>query len=305
MPDTAASLNRDHALNGVVSFIDLADHYPVAVIENAQARARIALHGAHVLDYQPTGEAPVLWLSDSARYTPGKAIRGGIPICWPWFGPDPEGRGRPAHGFARNRFWALESVQHEERRGTTLRFSLPASEETRALWPQPFVLRQQVTVGASLEVALQMENIGDAEMRCSGALHSYFSVADIAETQIEGLQGRAYLDQLDHHARKTQDGPIHIDREVDRIYLDTANAVTIQDAGRQRRIRIDARGSRSTVVWNPWIDKAAGMDDFHDGGHRQMVCVETANTADNTVRLAPGASHQLACVIRSVKTAAR
>lgn len=298
MPQTLTELNDAFAIEGVLGFENLADHYPVAVIRNAQAEARIALHGAHVLHFQPAGEAPLLWLSETAVFREGKAIRGGIPICWPWFGPDPSGQNRPAHGFARDRFWTLDQVQHEPQSGTQLQFSLPASEVIRALWPHPFKLSLAVSVGRRLELRLRMQNLGDTTMRCSGALHSYFSVTDIANTRVSGLDGRPYLDQLDGHARKLQKGEITIAREVDRIYVDTPDTVTIDDAGHQRQIEISKRGSLSTVVWNPWIEKSAGMNDFPPEGHRQMLCVETSNAAHDEIWLAPGQAHELACSIR-------
>lgn len=297
MPQSLADLNREHAIAGVLHFEDAAADYPVAHISNPQGRARIALHGAHVLSYQPADMQEVLWLSDSARFQPDKAIRGGVPICWPWFGPDPSGLGRPAHGFARNRFWQLASAEHDPQRGTQLRFSLPQSDEVRALWPQPFDLQLAVGIGARLDISLRMKNRGDTPMRCSGALHSYFAVSDIDRIRISGLEQRSYLDQLDAHAHRVQQGPISIDQEVDRIYIGTEDTVRIEDPGHDRCIRIAKRGSRSTVVWNPWVEKSAGMDDFHAEGHRQMVCVETSNAASDEVLLAPGQQHELACVI--------
>lgn len=298
MQQTVAELTDAYAIEGVLAFEDLADHYPVAVIRNAQAQARIALHGAHVLHYEPAGEAPLLWLSETAVFRAGKAIRGGIPICWPWFGPDPSGQGRPAHGFARDRFWHLDQVQHDPQSGTQLEFSLPTSEAIRALWPQAFKLSLTVLVGAQLELRLRMQNLSDTAMPCSGALHSYFAVADIDKTRVSGLGGRPYLDQLDGHARKLQQGDIAIDREVDRIYVDTPDTVCIEDDGHGRQIEISKRGSLSTVVWNPWIDKSAGMNDFPPGGHRQMLCVETSNAASDVIWLAPNRTHELACSVR-------
>jgi D-hexose-6-phosphate mutarotase len=268
----------------------------LARIRTVDADATVALHGGHVLSFQPRGEEPALWLSEHSSYQPDKAIRGGIPVCWPWFGPHPADAGKPAHGFARTSSW---TVLGTETSGSPakLRLGLTDSDTTRALWPHAFELELIVSVGLALDVELVIRNPGTAAFVCTGALHSYFAISDIARVTVGGLDGRMYLDKVEDYARFQQSGSIAIDRETDRIYLDTTDACTIVDAGWDRTIRIGKRGSRTTVVWNPWAARAAQLADFGDEEYHRMVCVETANAAGDEITIPPGGEHRLATVI--------
>jgi glucose-6-phosphate 1-epimerase len=269
----------------------------VAEISNAHANAAVALHGGHVLAFQPRGQAPVLWVSRHAVYAPAMPIRGGIPICWPWFGPHPEDASKPAHGFARTRPWRVLETGGAPGGATTIRLGLTDDEATRALWPHPFELELALVVGARLGVTLTARNTGESAFTCGGALHSYFAVGDPAAITIVGLDGRDYLDKVDGGARKRQHGEVTIAGETDRVYLDTEETCTIVDPALGRRIAVVKSGSRTTVVWNPGAEKARRLQDFGDDEYREMVCVETANAGPDTVTLQPGASHRLAALI--------
>lgn len=272
----------------------------VAAIDNRHAQASVALHGGHVLSFQPRGQKPVLWVSRQSRYTAGKAIRGGIPVCWPWFGDHPADAGKPAHGFARISTWTVLGGEVTVDRTTRLRLGLTDSDATRAFWPHAFQLELTVTVGPALEVELLIRNPGPDAFTCTDALHSYFAVSDIANATVHGLDGALYLDKASD-ARVEQAGPIAVTAETDRLFVDTTADCLINDAGWHRNIRVAKRGSRTTVVWNPWVDKARRLPDFGDDEYHDMVCVETANAADDRITIAPGDEHRLAATL-SVET---
>jgi glucose-6-phosphate 1-epimerase len=288
----AAALNQRFAIDKTVRIVDVAAAYPLIEISNSHATASLALHGAQLLTYQPHGQAPVLWVSKDAVYAEGKSVRGGVPICWPWFGAHSDAE-MPAHGFARNRFWQLRSVQQLVDGATEIVLSLEDDEPSRAFWPTPFELQLRVSVGRTLSLALTMSNRATVPQRITAALHSYFDVGDIAATAVYGLEQIEYLDALQDFQRFTQTGEIRFDAELDRIYEHTSADEWIQDEALGRRIRLQKKNSQSTVVWNPWINKSARMDDFEEGGYRRMVCVETGNVASDVVNLAPGMSHTL------------
>lgn len=267
----------------------------VAEIANRHAQASIALQGGHVLAYQPSGQKPVLWVSRHSQYAAGTPIRGGIPVCWPWFGPHPVDAEKPAHGFARISSWSvLDAVAGD---ATRLRLGLTDIEATRSLWPHAFQLELTVTVGLHLEVELTIRNPGPAAFTCTGALHSYFALSDVAKASVDGLHGCVYLDKVAGYERREQVGPIAVTGETDRIYVDTITDCVIEDASWKRAVRVAKRGSRTTVVWNPWVDRARQLADFGDGEYREMVCVETANAGDDRITVQPLGTHRLAAIL--------
>lgn len=264
----------------------------VAALDSGAATASLTLLGAHVLSFQRSGSRPVLWLSERAMFEEGKPIRGGIPICWPWFAQHPEDAAMPAHGIARTRLWEVSETGAED---GDLRLALELRDEpsSRRLWPHAFRWRFEVRLTDRLRVSLTAANLSNEAAVCSGALHSYFAVSDIRAIRIHGLEQTAYLDSLEERQLKFQDGPIAFEGEVDRIYTDTTAECHIEDPGWERRIGIAKTGSLSTVVWNPWIAKAKRMPDFGDEEYLRMVCVETANAGSDLVSIPPSGSHTL------------
>jgi len=234
-----------------------------------------------------------LWVSRQAIYTPGKAIRGGIPICWPWFADHPTDSGQPAHGLVRNRMWEVLDTAVVEGGQTQIRLGVSDNSQTREIWPHSFRLTVTVTIGSQLKVDLVGVNTGDKTMVCGGALHAYFSVAAIDQVVIHGLDRCTYIDKVDALKRKQQEGPVKITGLTDSVYLDTTDDCVIEDQSKSRRIRIAKSNSRSTVIWNPWSDKAAGMSDFGDQEYLTMVCVETANAANDVISVGPGQTHHM------------
>ncbi len=294
--DTVGELNARFAIDGHVAVEAGPGGFPVVAVRNAHAGATIALQGANVVAFQPRGQEPVLWVSQHAVYAEGKAIRGGIPLCWPWFGPHPTDPTKPDHGFVRARPWDLIGTAAADDGATNIRLGLADSAETRALWPHPFALELVVTVGATLRVALAARDTGSAPFVCGGALHSYFDVGDVTTVAIHGLEGCAYVDKVGGGV-KTQQGPVTIAGETDRVYQQTTATCTIDDPALGRRISVAKEGSRSTVVWNPWRDKARRLADFGDDEYPRMLCVEVANAPGDTVTVPPGGAHRLETTI--------
>ncbi|MDX8410819.1 MAG: D-hexose-6-phosphate mutarotase, partial [Mariprofundaceae bacterium] len=256
----------------------------------------IALQGAQVTAFQPRGQEPVFWTQAGCRFEAGSSMRSGIPVCWPWFGPHPSDAGKPAHGFVRTALLTLKQTQALADGSTQIRFGLRDDEATQALWPHAFELELIATVGPELCVELRTRNSGGEAFTITEALHTYFSVADVTKVSIQGLDGCGFIDKLDDQGLKLQSGAIEISAETDRVYLDTTADCTIEDPGLHRLIRIAKAGSHSTVVWNPWVAKAANMG-YAEGEYLGMLCVETANADKNVVTVPPASEHCMQFII--------
>lgn len=293
-------LQRRFAGADFLSFTELAPGFVALRVTTAFATASIALQGAHVMTWQPVGQAPVIWLSPQAKFAPGKSIRGGVPLCWPWFGPHASEPGYPGHGFARTIPWALVAARKLPDGRVHLEFEPVLDDAARAQWPHAATVRYDVTVGQELEVALATTNTGGISFELGQALHTYFEIGDIRQASVAGLAGCTYIDKVAGGQRQRQDGAVSFGGEVDRVYLGSAGCSEIRDPVLGRRLLITSTGSRSTVVWNPWIEKAGKMGDFGPEGYLHMVCVETANAADDVITLAPGETHRMAAQYRSI-----
>ncbi|MGB7932670.1 MAG: D-hexose-6-phosphate mutarotase [Gammaproteobacteria bacterium] len=288
-------LNATHGIADTLCFVTGNGGLPLIDIDNGRARALISPYAGQVLSFLPAGEPEdLLFLSQHAYFQPGKAIKGGIPVCWPWFGPDPEGGGRPAHGFVRNRDWQVLGTTMQEDGTTSVRLGITPDEEIRALWSHPFALTLEIIVGRSLELALCSFNPDTVPLTITQGLHSYFRVGDVSRARVLGLEGKSYIDKIDGAAVKTQEGPVTIDGEVDRIYTGADHDLVIDDPVFGRRIRIAAEGSASAVVWNPWATTAAAMADLGDDEYTGMLCVETTNAGPDAVQVIPGENYRLA-----------
>lgn len=270
--------------------------YPVLVIDHAAATGRIALNGAHVMEWTPKGVKPVLYMSPDALLETGKAIRGGIPVCWPWFGPHPTDSAKPAHGFVRNLPWTVGEVT-ENIAGVTLQFHLRDSEETRQSWPHAFELMLEVKMGSQLSVELHVKNTGTAAWSMTGALHTYLCVEDVREAAVIGLDDAYYVESRLSPERIEQSGPVYFDREVDRNY-ESRETVRLLDRKGDRTIVVEKSGSRATIVWNPWIEKSKRLSDLPDEAYFGFICIEAANAAPDVVTMEPGKEHVLAQRVR-------
>jgi glucose-6-phosphate 1-epimerase len=263
-----------------------------------RADAELYLQGGHLTQWQPHGAAPVLFLSPRATYAPGKAIRGGVPLIFPWFGAHATDRQAPMHGFARSHPWRLVTSGPGADGAVVLELALDDDQATRALWPSAFTLRYRVIVGSVLTLALETVNASSAPFTFEAALHTYLAVGDVEAVAITGLENTTYLDKVDAFARKRQGAePLRLTGETDRVFLGTRTRCVVSDRALGRRLVVDKAGSATTVVWNPWASKAKDIADLEPDGWRRMICVETANAADDAVTLAAGARHLMSATI--------
>ncbi len=274
------------------------DQLPVLSLDGTSSRLAVALQGAQVLDWQPHGAPPVLFLSPRSPFVAGKAVRGGVPLCFPWFGPNPDDPRAPQHGFARTMEWTAEVLEIAADGAARAVFGLAPGTTSRSLWPREFTARLTVRAHARLELALEVRNRGSSPFTFGAALHTYFAVSDVRRISVHGLEDTEYIDKTAGGARRREGtDPIVFRGEVDRAYVGTAAACRIDDPDAGRRIRVAKSGSRSTVVWNPGEAKGAAVADLGPDAWARFVCVETCNAADDVVTLAPGGTHTLAAEI--------
>jgi D-hexose-6-phosphate mutarotase len=296
---TRADGNKENQTDsqGRVAFIDGRGELPMVEVTTRWSVAGIYLHGAHVTHFKKTNEQPLLFLSQCSRFSEKDPIRGGIPVIFPWFGPR-EGMGQ--HGFARVKDWELKECAPVADGSVSVKLHLPDCPEA-ATYP-PFSADLTVTVSETLALELAITNkSNDETLNFENCLHTYFEAGDVTAVSVHGLKGTRYLDKVANFAEKTETNEgIRISSEVDRIYLDTTAPVEIEDARLGRRIRIEKRGSASTVVWNPWIVKAQQMPDFGNDEYQRMICVESGNVAANSLKLPPGGTSTLAVRLGSM-----
>lgn len=262
-------------------------------IDNAHAKAKVALQGAHVMSWQPKSQQqPVLWLSSNARYLQGRSIRGGIPICWPWFGAHPTDGTLCPHGFARVMPWQLIDAETIKYGATRLVLQMLEPEESKRQLTYPYLLTLTITIGDTLHMDLATTNKADHPFMVGEALHTYFQVSDVASVYIQGLEDTLYADKVRNYERRVESSDVRFNGEFDRVYLNTNADCIIHDAGFNRKIRIAKSGSQSTIIWNPWEEKASQMADMGAPGEwRKMICVETANALENSVIISPNRTH--------------
>lgn len=258
-------------------------------ITNAHAKAKVALQGAHIFEYQVANKKPLLWLSDISNFKKSKAIRGGIPICWPWFGAHKSLKEAPNHGFARTSTWkCIHSIDIDA--GTTkVILELKDTPESLAIWPHQFTLHLEVIISDTLTLSLKTKNCSKERFEISQALHTYFKVDDITQVHLHGCEKKSYFNKLDDSMNNVQNGVVTFSEETDRIYVNTDNKFVIEDGSRE--IMIESEGSASTVVWNPWEQRAYEMSDMSD--YKEMLCVESANVLADSKVVQPGETHLL------------
>lgn len=299
----ATELNDRYAIPFKLRFQQLDDAAGngllTAEITNAHASASICLQGGHVLSWQPLSTAePVLWTSQDAQFATGKSIRGGIPVCWPWFGAHALEANFPAHGFARTQAWQVKGCRSLDDGSTELNLTMPITAALQPMWPHQAQLDMLINVGASLKIALITRNLGNADFTMTEALHTYFSVSDIAQIHVDGLDGVHFHDKAAGWTEGDQVYAIGFDGEVDRVYVNSAQSCSIVDPAFKRRIRIAKLGSQSTIVWNPAAARATQMGDLGNDGWKRFVCVESGNALENAVTVPAGKSHTLAVEYR-------
>ncbi|MEL7364826.1 MAG: D-hexose-6-phosphate mutarotase [Pseudomonadota bacterium] len=276
-------------LSDKVTIVEV-DQVKVVRIIHEKATAGIALHGGHVISFKRQGQQDLIWMSEQAVFDGKAALRGGIPVCWPWFGRV----AAPAHGFARNSEWTL--LEHRENEhGVIVELGLLPSESTLAIWPHQFQAHLLVEVGDELKVTLDVTNTDDHPWTFSGALHSYLNVGDIEQVQTSGM-GNEYIDSL-QDGKVCQGGDVlQLTDTIDRVYTQPQTQITVQDPVLSRSIQVENQGHNSAVLWNPWAQGAQGMGDMQDDGYKTFLCVESslhAASIEQGQTLQPGESHQL------------
>ena len=293
----ADELTAEFGVAGTLDFVETEHGLVKAAVSFDNVIGELYLQGAQVTAWQPGDERPVLFTSPNSAFTPGQAIRGGIPIVFPWFGPSRHAAA-PQHGFARTATWHLDGVETAGSGSLTLTLSLGDGDVRSPFWTESFRATHTVTFAQTLSLRLAVQNRATHPILIEEARHSYFAISDVTEIAICGLAGTTYIDKTDADRRKPQNAdPVTITTETDRVYLDTAGQCVIEDRGWRRRIVIEKDGAASSVVWNPWAGKAAAMEDLGDPAWRGMVCVESGNIADNEVRLAADAEHRMSTAI--------
>ena len=286
-----SELNKEFSIDGVLEISEETSGFPFVKINNQYASAVISLYGGQVLSYTHGDAEDLLFLSDKAFYEKGKAIKGGVPVCWPWFGADPEGKGRPAHGFARNSLWQLESTEQMTNGSTKLVICLLPNETSREIFSYEFKLSLSVVVGKELALELTTNNTDDRPLPITQALHTYFSVNNIDDVAVKGLDGKAYLDKAKSNIgaeNKTQKGDVVFGGEVDRIYLDVPDDLKITQKNSVKVTAIHSGHNKTAVVWNPWKELCEQSADLKPDDYKRFVCVETANAADDVITIMPG-----------------
>jgi glucose-6-phosphate 1-epimerase len=268
-------------------------------LRTEQCEARVFAHGGHVASWTPAGQRPGLHLSPKSAFDPKKAIRGGIPVIFPWFGPradDPQPGGKPSpqHGLVRARPWHVESVSLVENGRVEVEMSLASDDETKASWDADFELALVASLGQTLQVTLDVRNTGAQSFEFEEALHTYIEVGDVERIRLLGLEGTSYVDKTDGlKLKQTGRDPLVLSAETDSVFCKTKNAVVIDDPVLQRHVRVEKTGSQTTVVWNPWLIKATAMPDVGGDAWRSFVCVEAANAGPHKVPLPAGAVHSM------------
>ena len=260
------------------------------------ASAEIYLHGAQVTSWRPSGADEVLFVSKQSLFVDGKAIRGGIPICFPWFRGKADDPKAPTHGVVRTKEWELTGIA-QEGDGVTVTLATENDEAGRRWWPHEFRVEYRVRVGKELSLALTVVNTGGSGMRFEEALHTYHRVGDAKQVRVTGLDGTAYLDNMDGNREKRQAGDVVFTAQTDNAYLDTTEALEVVDPVLRRRIRTEKGNSRTTVVWNPWREGAKALADFGDEEWRVMACVEASNIIAYAVELGAGEKHTMTAVL--------
>lgn len=306
MPNrTAAKLNKTFAIRDHLTFHDGVNdtNTPNGLVEmrivTPQAEATLYTQGAHLTRWTPTGEQPVIYLSPKSTFAPGKPIRGGIPVLFPWFGPGWDGKHQPMHGFARTAEWTIESTHLAPTGDVHVTLSLSPTPQSRSVGYADFHVAIQFRIGLELEITLEVTNHGTEVMVFEEGLHTYFAVGDIHQVRTEGLEGSTYIDKRDNNIRKVQRNRLlAYTRDVDQVHVRTTAPLTIHDAAWKREVHLYKEGSNTTVTWNPWSVLTPTLPDLAEASWQHFVCVETVNAGDDRITLLAGHTHRMDARIR-------
>jgi len=296
---TVSDLERRFGIPDVTEVTEGNGGLPKVRITAPAAVGEMYLHGAHVTSWKPRGGEEALFVSAQSHWQRDRAIRGGVPVCFPWFGDKAGDANAPAHGFVRTKEWQPESI---EQHGDAVAVSMftESDETTRRWWPSDFRLVNRVTFGLDLSLELTLTNTGTSWLSFEEALHAYHRVGDVEKVRLRGLDSVHYLDKTDSNREKAQSGDVVIASETDRVYLDTRDELELEDSILRRSTHVIKENSLTTVVWNPWVQKARALSDFGDDEWTHMICVETSNVSSFAVDLGPGQQHRMRAIVRVV-----
>jgi len=286
--DSVEDLNRRFGIPGMAEVIAGNGSLPKVRLTTPASAAEIYLHGAQITSWQPAGAEEVLFLSERSHWQDGRAIRGGIPVCFPWFRGKKDNPQAPAHGVVRTKAWQLDSVTLNPDGSVTVLCSTAADELTHRWWPHEFRLEYRITCGPTLRLELTVTNTGSAPFQFEEALHTYFRVGSVRDVRILGLDSVGFLDNTDSNREELQTGPVVISKATDSAYLNTQCAIDLVDPVLHRTLRTEKENSATTVVWNPWQDGAAALSDLGDDEWPHMACVEASNILTAAITLGPG-----------------
>jgi glucose-6-phosphate 1-epimerase len=287
------ALNRRFRIPGIAEVVPGNGGLAKVQVTTSAATAEIYLHGAQVTAWRPASADEVLFISEHSQWQNSRAIRGGIPVCFPWFRGKADDLKAPAHGFVRTRQWQLDSLTAEADGAVTVTCSTESDDSTRAWWPHEFRLVNRISIGRTLALELIATNIGSGPCRFEEALHTYFNVGDARRVCVRGLDGIHYLDNADVNREKIEAGDLRFAAQVDNAYLNTHAAIDLVDPTLRRILRTEKENSATTIVWNPWSQGAASFYDLGDDEWQRMTCVEASNILDSAIVLAPGAQHAM------------
>jgi len=287
------ALNARFGIAGLAQVVRGKGGLPVVRVNSPAVTAEISLYGAQVTRWKPAGAEEVLFVSEKSYWEVGHAIRGGIPVCFPWFGDKADDAKAPKHGFVRTREWRLNSLNALDDGSVTLVCITENDASTRTNWPHEYCVAYRITAGARLRLELTVINRGKSPMRFEEALHTYLRVGRVEDVTIAGLDGSSYLDKTDRFRERVQTGEVTITRETDRIYLNSSGPVDVNDQALGRTVRTEKVNSETTVVWNPWSEQAAKLPDLANDDWRGMLCVEACNVQSAAIQLDPGEEHTM------------
>lgn len=293
-------LNEEFGIEGEIGFYE-EDNLIFAMISNKYADATISLYGAHLINFNPVRSMEILWMSEESSFEEGKAIRGGIPVCFPWFGPHNTNENLPQHGFARILNWEVSKSEMLPNGESLIAMQLCSSDKTKTYWPHDFCAEMIFTIGNKLSVTLKVTNTSEKTFDYTCALHTYFSLSAIDNITIEGLENTLYQNQLDGGEYLQETSLLEIKQAETRHYYDTETTCIINDPIFKRRISIEKEGSKNTTVWNPWAETCTQIADLTDDAYHTFVCVETVNKINDVIKLAPGELHETTAVIGIVE----
>jgi glucose-6-phosphate 1-epimerase len=295
-PSQIDALNREFGIPNRVEVRSGNGGLPKIRVTVPSASAEVCLHGAQITSWQPANAPEVLFLSEQSSWQEGRAIRGGIPVCFPWFRSKADDPAAPAHGLVRTKEWRLESVQIDGESVVVL-CSTENDESTHRWWPYAFRLTHKLSIGESLRLELHVTNTGQTSFRFEEALHTYFRVSQAESVRISGLDRVTYLDNLDGNRRKIQSGDLILTGMTDNAYIDVPGPAELIDPPWRRRIRTEKVNSATTIVWNPWQEGANSIADLGNDEWRQFACVEAGNILGSAIALAPGQEHSMQAII--------